>query len=85
MIAFSKGPDGEVLGQYRLAATPTVAEMVGAYIAPAADGGAPTLVWAERGRIRSAVLGATIDPGGGGASEPTPPPVIDLPTIEPRP
>ena len=85
VIAFSKGPDGEVLGQYRLAATPTVAEMVGAYIAPAADGGAPTLVWAERGRIRSAVLGATIDPGGGGASEPTPPPVIDLPTIEPRP
>ncbi|RLT24531.1 MAG: hypothetical protein DWI51_01010 [Chloroflexi bacterium] len=85
VIAFSKGPDGEVLGQYRLAATPTVGSMLGAYIVPAADGGAPMLVWAEQGRIRSAVLGAPITPGGGTTPEPTPPPVIDLPTIKPAP
>ena len=85
IIAFSKGPEGEVLGQYRLVATPTVTGMVGAYIVPAADGGAPTLVWAEANRIRSAVLGATIDPGGGITPDATPPPAIDLPTIKPNP
>ena len=62
-----------------------VTGMVGAYIVPAADGGAPTLVWAEANRIRSAVLGATIDPGGGITPDATPPPAIDLPTIKPNP
>lgn len=85
VIAFSKGPDGEVLGQYHLVATPPISSMLGAYIVPAADGGPPTLVWAERSRIRSAVLGATITPGGGVTPEPTASPVIDLPTIKPAP
>lgn len=86
IIAFSKGAGGAVLGQYRLTATPPVGQMLGAYIVPAADGGAPTIVWAEATRIRSAVLGAVIDSGGGSASpEQTAPPVIDLPTIQPAP
>lgn len=92
VIAFSKGTGGAVLGQYQLSADQPVGTMLGAYVVPAADGGAPTLVWAEAQRIRSAVLGATVEPGAtaspGGSGSPIPPsipPVIDLPTIAPAP
>ena len=84
MLAYSKGGSGNVLAQYELISEEgPIGDIVGGYIALAADGGAPTFVWAEGTRIRSAVLGTGITPGGGGVLLPTAAPVIELPSVQP--
>lgn len=84
MLAYSKGSSGGVLAQYRLLSTDAATlNMIGGYIALAADGGAPTFVWAEGARIRSAVLGTGITPGGDPSVAPTAAPVIELPSTQP--
>jgi len=84
MLAYSKGGTGSVLAQYGFpsANTPAV-NIVGGFISPAADGGAPTFVWAEGARIRSAVLGTAVTPGGEPTVAPTAAPVIELPSTQP--
>ena len=80
MLAYSKGSSGSVLAQYKLLSTDTsVLNIVGGYISLARDGGAPTFVWAEGARIRSAVLGTGVTPGG----DPSAAPVIELPSTQP--
>lgn len=80
VIAFTKGPSGTMLAQYLIGDVGgPVGEIVGGYVLPAADGGAPTFVWAEATRIRSAVLGTAVDPGPGTSAQPTPDPVIEAP------
>ena len=84
MLTYSKGSSGSVLAQYRLlAGDATNLNIVGGYISLAVDGGAPTLVWAEGSRIRSAVLGTGITPGGDPSAAPTAVPVIELPSTQP--
>jgi len=56
---------------------------VGGYIALARDGGAPTFIWAEEGRIRGAVLGAAVTPGATPTPAATAAPVIELPSTQP--
>jgi hypothetical protein len=58
-------------------------EIVGGYILPAADGGAPTFVWAEAERVRSAVLGLPVTQEPGASVNPTPDPVIETPVPTP--
>ena len=84
MLAYSKGGTGSVLAQYGFpsANTPAV-NIVGGFISPAADGGAPTFVWAEGARIRSAVLGTGVTPGSDPTVAPTAAPVIELPSTQP--
>ncbi len=84
VIAYSKGASGGVIAQYQfLAEDGPVSAIVGGYISLARDGGAPTFVWAEEGRIRSAVLGVGITPGGEPNAAPTAVPVIELPSSQP--
>ena len=84
MLTYSKGSSGSVLAQYRLlAGDATNLNIVGGYISLAVDGGAPTFVWAEGSRIRSAVLGTGITPGGDPSAAPTAVPVIELPSTQP--
>jgi hypothetical protein len=84
MLAYSKGASGSVLAQYQLVASDgVVADIVGGYIALARDGGAPTFIWAESGRIRGAVLGSPITPGASPTPAPTAVPVIELPSSQP--
>jgi len=84
MLAYSKGGSGSVVGQYTiLSPDGAPLNIVGGYISPAADGGAPTFVWAEGARIRSTVLGTGITPGGDPSVAPTAAPVIEIPTTRP--
>lgn len=84
MLTYSKGSSGSLLAQYRLRSTDAAAlNIVGGYISLATDGGAPTFVWAEGARIRSAVLGTGISPGGDPSAVPTAVPVIELPITQP--
>ena len=84
MLTYSKGSSGSVLAQYRLlAGDATSLNIVGGYISLAVDGGAPTFVWAEGARIRSAVLGTGITPGDDPSAAPTAVPVIELPSTQP--
>jgi hypothetical protein len=84
MLAYSKASSGSVLAQYQLVAGDgVVANIVGGYIALARDGGAPTFIWAEEGRIRGAVLGSSVTPGASPTPAPTAVPVIELPSAQP--
>jgi hypothetical protein len=84
MLAYSKAASGSVLAQYQLVASDgVVSNIVGGYIALARDGGAPTFIWAEEGRIRGAVLGAAVTPGATPTPAATAAPVIELPSIQP--
>ena len=84
MLAYSKAASGSVLAQYQLVAPDgVVSNIVGGYIALARDGGAPTFIWAEEGRIRGAVLGAAVAPGGTPTPAATAAPVIELPSTQP--
>ena len=84
MLAYSKGGSGSVLAQYTLiSANAANLSIVGGYISLAADGGAPTFVWAEGARIRSTVLGTGITPGDDPSAAPTAVPVIELPSSQP--
>lgn len=84
MLVYSKGPTGAVLAQYKLTSNgDPIGNIVGGYISLAADGGAPTFVWAEETRIRSAVLGAGVTPGGESTPAPTAVPIIELPSTQP--
>jgi hypothetical protein len=84
VIAYSKASSGAMLAQYVISdeADP-VGEILGGYILPAADGGAPTFVWAEAGRVRSAVLGKPVTQEPGPSVGPTPDPVIETPIPTP--
>lgn len=84
VIAYSKASSGAMLAQFVISdeADP-IGEVRGGYILPAADGGAPTFVWAEAGRIRSAVLGTPVTPEPGTSPDPTPDPVIETPVPTP--
>ena len=84
ILAYSKASSGSVLAQYQLVASDgVVSNIVGGYIAPARDGGAPTFIWAEEGRIRGAVLGAAVSPGVTPTPATTVAPVIELPSNQP--
>jgi hypothetical protein len=84
MLAYSKAASGSVLAQYQLVASDgVVSNIVGGYIALARDGGAPTFIWAEEGRIRGAVLGAAVTPGATPTPAATAAPVIELPSTQP--
>jgi hypothetical protein len=84
MLAYSKGSSGSVLAQYRLLSTDAAAlSILSGYVSLAVDGGAPTFVWAEGARIRSAVLGTGITPGVDPSAAPTAAPVIELPSTQP--
>jgi hypothetical protein len=84
MLAYSKAVSGSVLAQYQLVAGDGVAlNIVGGYIALARDGGAPTFIWAEEGRIRGAVLGTAVTPGASPTPAVTAAPVIELPSTRP--
>ena len=84
ILAYSKASSGSVLAQYQLVASDgVVSSIVGGYIALARDGGAPTFIWAEEGRIRGAVLGAAVTPGATPTPAVTAAPVIELPSIQP--
>ena len=84
VIAYSKASSGAMLAQYVISdqANP-LGEILGGYILPAADGGAPTFVWAEAGRVRSAVLGTPVTQEPGASVGPTPDPVIETPIPTP--
>jgi hypothetical protein len=82
VIAYSKGANGMMLGQYILTdGEGPVDNIIGGYVVPANDGGTPTFIWAEATRIRSAVLGAKINPTPGVSPSPTatPKPIIEVP------
>lgn len=82
VIAYSKGANGMMLGQYILTdGEGPVDNIIGGYVVPANDGGTPTFIWAEATRIRSAVLGAKINPTPGASPSPTatPKPIIEVP------
>jgi hypothetical protein len=84
ILAYSKASSGSVLAQYQLVASDgVVSNIVGGYIALARDGGAPTFIWAEEGRIRGAVLGAAVTPGASPTPAATAAPVIELPSTQP--
>ena len=84
MLAYSKAASGSVLAQYQLVANDgVVADIVGGYVALARDGGAPTFIWAEEGRIRGAVLGAAVTPDASQTPATTAAPVIELPSTQP--
>ena len=84
VIAYSKASSGALLAQYVISdQTDPLGEILGGYILPAADGGAPTFVWAEVGRVRSAVLGTPVTQEPGASVGPTPDPVIETPIPTP--
>lgn len=84
VIAYSKASSGAMLAQYVIRGEGDLAgDILGGYILPAADGGAPTFVWAEAGRVRSAVLGTAVIQEPGSSVGPTPDPVIETPVPTP--
>jgi hypothetical protein len=84
VIAYSKASSGAMLAQYVISdETDPAGEILGGYILPAADGGAPTFVWAEAGRVRSVVLGKPVTQEPGPSVGPTPDPVIETPIPTP--
>lgn len=84
VIAYSKASSGAMLAQYVISdQADQIGEILGGYILPASDGGAPTFVWAEAGRVRSAVLGKPITQEPGASVNPTPDPVIETPIPTP--
>jgi len=84
VIAYSKAPSGAMLAQYLISDQGNpIGDILGGYILPAADGGAPTFVWAEVGRVRSAILGTPVTQEPGASVEPTPDPVIETPIPTP--
>jgi hypothetical protein len=84
VIAYSKATSGAMLGQYIISdQTGASGDVRGGYILPAADGGAPTFVWAEASRVRSVVLGTPVDQEPGASVGPTPDPVIETPVPTP--
>lgn len=83
VIAYSKASSGAVLAQYVITDQSNPLEVLGGYILPAADGGAPTFIWAEARRVRSAVLGVPVTQEPGASVEPTPDPVIETPIPTP--
>ena len=84
VIAYSKASSGAMLAQYVIGdQADQIGEILGGYILPASDGGAPTFVWAEAGRVRSAVLGKPITQEPGASVGPTPDPVIETPIPTP--
>jgi hypothetical protein len=84
VIAYSKAMSGAMLAQYIMSDdTGPIGDIVGAYVLPAADGGAPTFVWAEANRVRSAVLGTAVVPEPGASGDPTPDPIIETPIPTP--
>ena len=84
VIAYSKASSGVMLAQYAITDQgDPVGEILGGYILPAADGGAPTFVWAEAERVRSAVLGKAVTQEPGASVGPTPDPVIETPIPTP--
>lgn len=84
VIAYSKASSGAMLAQYLIGDEEgSSGELLGGYILPAADGGAPTFVWAESGRVRSAVLGTAVSQEPGASADPTPDPVIETPLPTP--
>jgi len=84
LIAYSKASSGAMLAQYVISdSTDPVGKILGGYILPAPNGGAPTFIWAEAGRVRSAVLGPPITEGPAASANPTPDPVIETPNPAP--
>ena len=84
VIAYSKASSGAMLAQYIVNdEADLIGEILGGYILPALDGGAPTFIWAEAGRVRSAVLGAPVTQEPGASVGPTPDPVIETPIPTP--
>ena len=84
VIQFSKGPSGAMIAQYLLSDQHgPVTGVIGGYLAPANDGGAPSFVWATATGIYSAVLGVQVEPGPGTSANPTPVPIIEVPTPSP--
>ena len=84
VIAYSKAPSGAMLAQYIISEQGNPGgDILGGYILPAADGGAPTFVWAEAGRVRSAVLGTAVTQEPGASVDPIPDPVIETPVPTP--
>lgn len=84
IIAYSKAASGVMLAQYAISdQSGPVGEVLGGYILPASDGGAPTFVWAESNRVRSAVLGKPVTQEPGASVGPTPDPVIETPIPTP--
>ncbi|NBW32226.1 MAG: hypothetical protein EBR48_06265, partial [bacterium] len=84
VIAYSKAASGAMLAQYIISdQVGPAGDILGGYILPAADGGAPTFVWAEAGRVRSAVLGKQVTQEPGASVDPTPDPVIETPIPTP--
>ena len=84
VIAYSKASSGAMLAQYVIGdeADP-IGTILGGYILPAPDGGAPTFIWAEAGRVRSAVLGTPVTQEPGASTDPTPDPIIETPIPTP--
>ena len=84
VIAYSKAPSGAMLAQYVVGDDKDpVGDILGGYILPSPDGGAPTFIWAEVGRVRSAVLGTALAPEPGASANPTPDPIIETPIPTP--
>ena len=84
VIAYSKASSGAMLAQYIIGDEgDPVGTILGGYILPAPDGGAPTFIWAEAGRVRSAVLGKVVTQEPGSSSDPTPDPIIETPVPTP--
>jgi hypothetical protein len=84
VIAYSKAASGAMLAQYVITDQDApIGEVLGGYILPASDGGAPTFVWAEADRVRSAVLGKPVTQEPGASVQPTPDPVIETPIPTP--
>jgi len=84
VIAYSKAASGAMLAQFIISDEgDPVGEILGGYILPAADGGAPTFIWAEAGRVRSTVLGKPVTQEPDASSRPTPDPVIETPSATP--
>lgn len=84
VIAYSKAPSGAMLAQYVVGDDKDpVGDILGGYILPSPDGGAPTFIWAEAGRVRSAVLGTALAPEPGASADPTPDPIIETPIPTP--
>jgi hypothetical protein len=84
MVELSKGPSGAVIAQFLLSDDRgPVDGLVGGYLSPANDGGAPTFVWATATGIYSTVLGVQVEPGPGASGNPTPVPIIEVPTPTP--
>jgi len=84
LIAYSKASSGAMLAQYVISDdTDPIGKILGGYILPAPNGGAPTFIWAEGNRVRSAVLKSPITAGPEASADPTPDPIIETPNPTP--